>query len=129
MLVSHESGGGLNFTKFPGGGVEYGEGLADALLREFHEETGLKIIGHQLHHINENLIASAFNPEEQLIAVYYSVQTSGTIDKYAFEEEKWGKPYFVKLEWIPLSDVKPELFRWPADKQAVEKLLNLQRSR
>ncbi|RZK13557.1 MAG: NUDIX hydrolase, partial [Flavobacterium sp.] len=34
VLISDEQSGGRTFSKFPGGGLELGEGLIDALKRE-----------------------------------------------------------------------------------------------
>ena len=38
ILISDEEEYGFQFSKFPGGGLEYGEGLIDALKRDFIEE-------------------------------------------------------------------------------------------
>ena len=35
ILISDEQEYGTRFTKFPGGGLEFGEGLIDGLKREF----------------------------------------------------------------------------------------------
>ncbi|MFD2146875.1 NUDIX domain-containing protein [Mucilaginibacter antarcticus] len=43
ILLSDEQEYGMQFTKFPGGGLEYGEGLIDGLKREFVEECDVKI--------------------------------------------------------------------------------------
>ena len=43
ILVSDEYIHGEYFTKFPGGGVELGEGTRDCLVREFQEEMNLRI--------------------------------------------------------------------------------------
>ena len=43
VLLSDESYMGYRFTKFPGGGLEYGEGTVDCLKREIREETGLEV--------------------------------------------------------------------------------------
>ncbi len=43
VLLSDESYRGHRFTKFPGGGLEYGEGTLDCLRREIREETGCRI--------------------------------------------------------------------------------------
>ena len=38
LLVSDELIKGIQFTKFPGGGLEWGEGIQSCLEREFMEE-------------------------------------------------------------------------------------------
>ena len=43
ILLSDEFIRGDYFTKFPGGGMEFGEGTRDCLKREFKEETGLDV--------------------------------------------------------------------------------------
>jgi ADP-ribose pyrophosphatase YjhB (NUDIX family) len=43
LLVSDEFIRGGYYTKFPGGGLEFGEGTRDCLKREFIEELNLKI--------------------------------------------------------------------------------------
>ena len=40
VLVSDEKIRGEYYTKFPGGGMEFGEGTRDCLKREFMEENG-----------------------------------------------------------------------------------------
>ena len=42
VLVSDEFIRGNYYTKFPGGGLEFGEGTRDCLKREFMEEMNLK---------------------------------------------------------------------------------------
>lgn len=43
LLVADEFEFGMKFTKFPGGGLELGEGLIDGLKREWMEELGQEI--------------------------------------------------------------------------------------
>ncbi|MBL7954930.1 MAG: NUDIX domain-containing protein, partial [Flavobacteriales bacterium] len=42
VLVSDELIKGQRITKFPGGGLEFGEGLKDCLIREIREEIGVE---------------------------------------------------------------------------------------
>ncbi|MBS1528392.1 MAG: NUDIX domain-containing protein, partial [Bacteroidetes bacterium] len=43
VLLSDEQEYGMRFSKFPGGGLEYGEGLIDGLKREFVEECNVEV--------------------------------------------------------------------------------------
>ncbi|HEX3384761.1 MAG TPA: NUDIX domain-containing protein, partial [Mucilaginibacter sp.] len=43
ILISDEQEYGMQFSKFPGGGLEFGEGLIDGLKREFVEECNVEV--------------------------------------------------------------------------------------
>ncbi len=71
VLVSDELIRGSYITKFPGGGLEFGEGTRDCLRREFLEEMNLKVeIGEHIY-TTDYFQISAFNPEHQIISIYY----------------------------------------------------------
>lgn len=71
VLVSDEFIRGNYYTKFPGGGLEFGEGTRDCLKREFMEEMGLNVeIGEHLY-TTDFFQMSAFNPEHQILSIYY----------------------------------------------------------
>jgi 8-oxo-dGTP diphosphatase len=74
VLVSDEFIRGNYYTKFPGGGLEFGEGTRDCLRREFLEEMNLKVeVGEHLY-TTDYFQMSAFNPEHQIISIYYIVK-------------------------------------------------------
>ena len=74
VLVSDEYIRGSYYTKFPGGGLELGEGTRDCLEREFKEEMDLKVeIGEHLY-TTDFYQVSAFNPAHQIISIYYFVK-------------------------------------------------------
>jgi 8-oxo-dGTP diphosphatase len=74
VLVSDELIRGNYFTKFPGGGLEFGEGTRDCLRREFKEEMNLEVeIGDHIY-TTDYFQISAFNPEHQIISIYYYVK-------------------------------------------------------
>ena len=71
VLVSDEYIRGHYYTKFPGGGLEFGEGTRDCLKREFKEEMDLTVeIGDHIY-TTDFFQISAFNPEHQIISIYY----------------------------------------------------------
>ena len=75
VLVSDELIRGNYFTKFPGGGLEIGEGTRDCLKREFKEETNLDVtIGDHIY-TTDFFQQSAFNENHQIISIYYFVHT------------------------------------------------------
>jgi 8-oxo-dGTP diphosphatase len=43
ILLSDELINNKHYTKFPGGGLEFGEGTINCLIREFKEETDLTV--------------------------------------------------------------------------------------
>ena len=71
VLVSDELIRGSYIIKFPGGGLEFGEGTRDCLKREFKEEMNLEVeIGNHLY-TTDYFQLSAFNPGHQIISIYY----------------------------------------------------------
>jgi 8-oxo-dGTP diphosphatase len=74
VLVSDELIRGNRYTKFPGGGLEYGEGTRDCLKREFLEEMNLEVeVGEHLY-TTDYFQPSAFHPDHQIISIYYFVK-------------------------------------------------------
>jgi 8-oxo-dGTP diphosphatase len=81
VLVSDEFIRGNYYTKFPGGGLESGEGTRDCLKREFMEEMNLKVeIGDHIY-TTDFYQRSAFNPEHQIISIYYYAKALVPITK------------------------------------------------
>jgi 8-oxo-dGTP diphosphatase len=74
VLVSDEFIRGNYYTKFPGGGLEFGEGTRECLVREFMEEMNLQVEVKEHLYTTDFFQMSAFNPEHQIISVYYRVQ-------------------------------------------------------
>jgi len=71
VLVSDEYIRGGLYTKFPGGGLELGEGTRDCLKREFREEMNLDIrVGDHIY-TTDYFQMSAFNPADQILSIYY----------------------------------------------------------
>lgn len=104
VLVSDELVRGTYITKFPGGGLEFGEGTRDCLQREFLEEMNLKVeVGEHIY-TTDYFQLSAFNPEHQIISIYYFVN--------ALEEIKAplrNKPFHYDEEQMNIYEVSKEI--------------------
>src|SRR5690606_10059898 len=73
VLVSDELIRGGYYTKFPGGGLEFGEGTRTCLEREFLEEMNLRVeVGDHIY-TTDFFQQSAFHPDHQVISIYYRV--------------------------------------------------------
>jgi len=115
ILVLDETRNGFHFTKFPGGGLEWGEGFQDCLKREFEEELGVKVTVLDLFYINDDFVPSAFQSEDQLISVYYLV----SINK---EDVLIQKTDFEFPRWVSLNQIKDNDLTFPVDKRVLLKL-------
>ena len=79
VLVSDELIREMKITKFPGGGLEFGEGTKDCLRREFMEEMSLKVeIGDHIY-TTDFFQRSAFNQQHQILSIYYFAKALETI--------------------------------------------------
>ncbi len=122
VLFSDERRNGHSFTKFPGGGLEFGEGTKECLERELMEELHLDSIIGDLFYVNDSYQESAFRKTDQLISFYYLLNE---IDFEAIVCKVHPIPMTEEGEafrWVNCSDISPELFTFPIDK-VVAKLL------
>ena len=94
VLVSDEYIRGGYYTKFPGGGLEVGEGTRDCLKREFMEEMGLRVeVGDHIY-TTDFFQQSAFNNAHQILSIYYFATALEPIkvplrnEPFAFDEEQ-----------------------------------------
>jgi 8-oxo-dGTP diphosphatase len=71
VLVSDEFIRGAYITKFPGGGLEFGEGTRECLAREFMEEMNLNVKVADHIYTTDFYQQSAFNAAHQIISIYY----------------------------------------------------------
>lgn len=133
LLVSDEYIRGGYYTKFPGGGLEFGEGTRDCLKREFMEEMSLDVSVGEHIYTTDFFQMSAFNPEHQIISIYYFVRALEDIkvplrtkpfdfdaDQMTVYQAKGETETFRFIEWEHLSDQEVTL---PIDKVVVRMLL------
>lgn len=108
VLVNEEIIRGRRVIKFPGGGLEAGEGTIDGLKREWMEELGLEIdvLGH--YYTTDFFQKSAFD-DSQVISIYYLVKAAAgaAIANIVPEERTY---------WMPVSELCEDVFTLPIDR-------------
>ena len=124
ILLSDEQEFGIQFTKFPGGGLEYGEGLIDGLKREFIEECNLKIEVVDHFYTTDFFVESIFGGG-QLISVYYLVKPMNELafkltDK-PFNFEGQTEP-MQSFRFAAISKLMVDEITFPVDKQVINLL-------
>jgi ADP-ribose pyrophosphatase YjhB (NUDIX family) len=106
ILVADEYIRGKYYTKFPGGGLELGEGTRDCLKREFKEELDLEVeVGEHIY-TTDYFQRSAFNPNHQIISIYYFVKPLEEIKSVLHLNE------FNPIEKKRLNDEEIDSFRF-----------------
>lgn len=115
VLALHEEYVGENLMKFPGGGLEYNEGVLDCVKRELQEELNIEVKNVEHLYTQEEFLISKFRNNEQLLSIYYLAEMVDENDLMIMDT------CIEKLEWIPL-DIEENPFLLPIDKIAFEKL-------
>lgn len=126
ILLVDEQIDDFKFTKFPGGGLELGEGTVECLRREFMEECNLTIDVIAHFYTTDFFQQSAFRATDQLISIYYKVeplQFPVVINLEPFNVQEYGKTETLHFKWVKLSNLKPEQLTFPIDKLVCEMLL------
>lgn len=132
VLVSDEHIKGMNITKLPGGGLEFGEGTVDCVIREFKEELDLDIEVDTHFYTTDFFVNSAFSVNNQVISIYYKVkprrefipsQAGFKISNkpFDFDQKKEGAQ---SMRWIELNEISENDFTFIIDKRIGEMLNN-----
>lgn len=125
ILISDEEQNGFKFTKFPGGGLEFGESLTDALKREFIEEMNLDIEIEKHFYTTDFYVKSAFDGG-QLIAVYYVVkpltEMNFNFGKFPFDFTNQTELNKQCLRFVDINNLKTDDLTFPVDKHVVDLL-------
>jgi ADP-ribose pyrophosphatase YjhB (NUDIX family) len=126
VLVSDEYIRGGYYTKFPGGGLEFGEGTRDCLKREFKEEMDLDVEVTDHLYTTDFFQMSAFNPEHQIISIYYNVHALEPIKvplrskPFDFDEQQLAiyteRKEIETFRFIDWADFTAESVTLPIDK-------------
>jgi len=126
VLVSDEFQLDTKMTKFPGGGLEIGEGPEDCIKREIFEECNGQELENLKHFYTTGFYQKAlFYENHQLISIYYQSNLKLPLKfkisdrPFAFDKMENGNQSF---RWIKIKDLKEDDFTFPIDKFVCSKL-------
>ncbi|MFC6098799.1 NUDIX domain-containing protein [Olivibacter domesticus] len=126
ILISDEQEYGKQFSKFPGGGLEHGEGLRDGLKREYMEECSVEV--DVLEHIyTTDFYEHSYFNNSQIISVYYRVRNITPLNlpfkTIAFDFDEMEGEIFQSFRLVKLSDLQLDDLTFKTDRIALEEFL------
>ncbi|MCY7409133.1 MAG: NUDIX domain-containing protein [Chitinophagales bacterium] len=128
ILISDEFENGKYFTKFPGGGLELGEGIKDCLIREWKEELqqSIEVLDH--FYTTDFFQRSSLHTNKQVISVYYFVKVfeklKVKISDHAFDFHA-GVTGSQSFRWISFKELSDDAFTFEIDKVVARKLIGV----
>ena len=127
ILLSDEFQMDMKMVKFPGGGMEYGEGTIHCLQREAMEEFGQELTNIRHFYTTDYYQKAYFFQDHQLISIYYLADLSEALqirvsDKpFDFPEMSNGQQSFRR---VSLKDIEEEDLTFPIDRKVIGMLKN-----
>jgi 8-oxo-dGTP diphosphatase len=125
VLLSDEYVLNTYMTKFPGGGLEFGEGPEDCLRREAIEEFGQEIEVLEHFYTTHFYQPALFYKNTQLLSIYYTFRFIGPIQfmvsktPLSFKNTKEGSQVF---RWESLKTLNTENMTFPIDRHVAQLL-------
>ena len=117
VLICDELINGYKMTKFPGGGLEFGEGTIDCVIREFNEEMNIEVEVIDHIYTTDFFQQSAFNSKEQMLAIFYKIkllevpQLNFKAKRYDFE----GIENQIQFRWLDINSIDKMDLSFPID--------------
>lgn len=123
VLISDEVFKKFRMTKFPGGGMHFGEGTVDCIKREAVEEFGQEVDVMEHVYTTDCFVPTMFFPNKQLIAVYYrasfkeEIRFKVSVKPFDFNSNEDGAQ---SVRWVKIDDLTSESFTFETDKKVAE---------
>ncbi|MFO7655632.1 MAG: NUDIX domain-containing protein [Bacteroidales bacterium] len=119
ILLTDEFQIGQAMTKFPGGGLQFGEGTIDCIKREAIEEFGQTVEVVEHFYTTDFFQKALFYEDHQLISIYYIIRFVAPL---AFKVSE--KPFDFRMfengnqsfRWKKICELTPDDLSLPVDK-------------
>lgn len=126
VLITDEFQLGQPMTKFPGGGLQFGEGPVDCLVREIREECNQQEIKNIRHFYTTDFFQKAlFYPNHQLLSIYYTAELNGD-PRFKISDQPHQYPTGINggqsFRWVKINMLDLSEFSFPIDKLVAAKL-------
>jgi len=119
ILLADEERFGVHMTKFPGGGLQFGEGTIDCLKREAREEFGQEVEVLEHFYTTDFFQQAYFQINMQLISIYYRARFAEAekfrIATKAFDFTGITTDEKISFRYFPLSELIPDHLTLPVD--------------
>lgn len=125
VLITDEFQLGIKMTKFPGGGMHFGEGTIDCLKRELQEECDQELVDIEHFFTTDFYQKALFYDDHQLISIYYKARLKEPI-QFKISEKAFDFPELINgsqsFRWISINSINPDIFTFPIDKHVAHLL-------
>jgi 8-oxo-dGTP diphosphatase len=126
VLITDEFQLNREMTKFPGGGLLFGEGPVDCLRREFSEECNGQEIKNIRHFYTTDYFQKAlFYKNHQLISIYYMADLKLPL-RFKISEKPFDFDTMLNgnqsFRWLNLASATSDMLSFPVDQLVLAKL-------
>lgn len=119
ILLSDEYVHDMKMTKFPGGGLYFGEGPVDCLKREAIEEFGQEIEITEHFYTTHFFQQALFYTDQQLISIYYLARFPEAA-RFRISDKSFDFPDLVNesqsFRWARINDLMENELSFPVDR-------------
>lgn len=125
VLITDEFQLDTKMTKFPGGGMHFGEGTIDCLRRELREECNQEIENIEHFYTTDFYQKALFYEDCQLISIYYLARLKQPIN-FKVSDKPFDFEQFINgsqsFRWVSSNQISPDEFTFPIDKHVAHLL-------